>query len=355
MTGIGIIGCGGISRFHYEGYERAGARIVHVCDLRPEAARAVGARYGARAGTDYRAVLEDPEVSLVSVLTPACAHKEICLAAIAAGKGVVCEKTLTDNAADSAAIFRAAEVAGTFFATAYMKRFFPAAQQAKALLADVGQIISVYARSFQPWDLWTGPVPENLGRRPSWVRANYGGGALVCCGSHILDLIHWFAGRPVRVCGDLHVREGMDIDNQANGMLWLANGGIVHFEACWHPLAYAGYERNGWDERLEINATKGRLDLYTVTWNKPENNGALLVHQEAATGRISEYRYPPVNPFDVEMAEMVRRFEAGEPGFPSARDGYVADELIAHICASAEQRAVLPVAWRDGDAARAQA
>jgi predicted dehydrogenase len=347
MTRVGIIGCGNIARFHYEGYEQAGARVVHLCDVRAGAAQSVAQRYGARVCTDYRAVLDDPEVDLVSVTSISSSHKEICLAAIAAGKGVVCEKTLTENPADSAEIARAADRAGTFFATAYMKRFFPAAQQAKALLAGMGDIISIYARSSQPWDLWNAPLDERFRTHPSLVRLNYGGGALVCCGSHILDLVHWFAGRPARVCGDMSVREGMDIDRRANAMLWLAGGAIVHFEACWHPLTYAGYERNGWDERLEINATKGRLDFFTVRWDHPESNGALLVHQDPATGRVTEYRYSPVNPFDVEMAEMVRRFEAGEPGFPSAWDGYVVDELIAHITAAAEQRAVLPVAWRD--------
>lgn len=347
MTGIGIIGCGGISRFHYEGYEKAGARIAHVCDIRREAAEAVGARYGAQVSTDYREVLANPEVQLVSVLTVASSHKEICLAAIAAGKGVVCEKTLADNPADAAEIARAAEQAGVFCATAYMKRYFPASQKAKELLAGLGPLISIYARSWQPWGLWDGPLDASMTAHPSFIKQRYGGGVLVCGGSHILDLLHWLGGRPSRVSGDLYIREGMDIDIQANAMLWLENGGIAHFEACWHPYRFAGYERNGWDERLEINCAKGRLDLYTVKWDMPENNGALLVHQDAETGATTEYRYPAVNPFHIEMAEMLRRFEAGETPTPSAWDGYVVDEVIAHITKAAQEKAVLPIVWQD--------
>ena len=182
---------------------------------------------------------------------------------------------------------------------------------------------------------------------PSVVVKNYGGGVLVCGGSHILDLIHWLGGRPESLCGNLHVREGLDFDIQANALMWLENGGMVHFETCWHPLVFAGYERNGWDERLEINTTKGRLDIYTVKWNTPENNGMLLVHQDAFSGKTTEYRFPAINPFDFEMAEMIRRFEAGEPASPSAWDGYVVDELIAHIGASSKQKARLPIKWAD--------
>lgn len=344
---IGIIGCGGIARFHHEGYALAGARIAHVCDLRPDAVEATAAIYGARASSDYRAVIDDPDVRLVSVLTTAATHREICLAAIAAGKGVVCEKTLTDDPEASLEIARAAERAGVFCATAYMKRFFPAAQQAKALLAEMGEIISIHARSWQPWDLWTSGLTDDLAVHPSAVVRRYGGGVLVCAGSHILDLLHWYGGRASAACGDLHVRDGMDFDIRASAQLWLEHGGIAHFEACWHPLAHAGYERNGWDERLEINAVRGRLDLYTVTWDRPERNGALLVHQDAASGRTTEYRYPAMNPFHAEMAEMLRRFAAGEAPSPSALDGYVVDETIAQIAASARQGQRLAIAWRD--------
>ena len=348
MTRIGIIGCGGISKFHYEGFERAGAKIAHVCDIRRDAAEAVGKRYGAQVSTDYRAVLEDKAVDLVSVCTIASTHKEICLSAIAAGKGVVCEKTLTDKAADSAEVARTARQAKLFCATAYMKNFFPATQKAFELIQDMGPVTSLYARTWQPFgSLWEDPVPEVFRRHPSSMIRNYGGGVLVCGGSHILNLILNFAGRPVRLSGQMRSREGLDVDVQANAMLWLKDGGIAHFEAFWHPFANVGYERNGWDERLEINARRGRLELYTVLWSAPLNHGALLVHHDAATGRMTEYRFPPVNTFDVEMAEMLKAFQAGKPAFPSAWDGYVVDELIEHIAASARQDGkTIPVAYK---------
>ncbi len=349
MTRVGIIGCGNISRFHHEGYAKAGAQIVHVADMRKEAADAVATRYGARASTDYRAVLDDPQVQLVSVLLPSSLHSEVCLAAIQAGKGVVCEKTLTDIPAESANLAREAVKAGSFFTTGYMKRSFPAAQQLKKLLADMGDIVSLYARTWQPFDvLWDAALPKEYTTHPSYVVRSYGGGVLVCGGSHILDFIHWVAGRPTQVSGQMRSRPELDFDIQANAMLWLPGGGIAHFESLWHPHQYAGYERNGWDERFEINTAEGRLDFYTVKWDQPEKNGALLVHQDAKTGRVTEYRYPAINPFHIEMAEVLRRFEAGEPGTPSVWDGYVVDELIGTITASAQQNGkLMPVVYQD--------
>lgn len=340
---VGIIGCGQISQFHFDGYVKAGATVGVACDTCPEAA----ARYGVRVETDWRRVIESRDIDLVSVLTPATTHREIVLAALAAGKGVVCEKTLTDDPAASWEIVQAARQPGAFVMTAYMKRFFPAAQKAKELLAELGPIISLYARSWQPFPaLWDNPPPAAFTAKPSPLRAAYGGGVLVCGGSHILDLIHWYGGRPTQVCGQQQSRPCFDFDVQTNAQLWLPEGGVAHFEALWHPFAGIGYERNGWDERLEINTLRGRLELSTVLWNQPERNGALLIHHDAATGQVTEYRYPPVNTFHVEIADAVRRFRAGESPTPSAADGYVVDELIAAITASAVANQVRPIQWR---------
>lgn len=344
MVKVGIIGCGGMSRFHIGGYTAAGAQIVHVCDINEEVAKSTAQQYGAKYTSDYRTLLADPEVQLVSVLVFSRLHKEICMAAIAAGKGVICEKTLTDDPADSLEIAQAADKAGAFFVTAYMKRFFPAAQKAKELLSGMGRIISVYARSWQPSDDWWGGPAGDTKLFRDLVKDKYSGGVLVCGGSHILDLLHWFAGKPVTVAGQMFSGDtGFDI--QSNAMLTYEDGSVAHFEACWHGYQFTGYERNGWDERLEINAAAGKLDLYTVKWDHPENNGALLVHQDARTGKTTEYRYPAVNPFNIEIAENLRRFENSEPGFPSAWDGYVVDKVINEIAVGSQDMTTRKLEW----------
>ncbi|NLF19070.1 MAG: Gfo/Idh/MocA family oxidoreductase [Lentisphaerae bacterium] len=346
----GVIGCGNIARFHVSGLQKAGARIAWVCDLNEAAARPWVEAFGARYTADYRQVLADPAVHAVTVATASSTHRPICLDAIAAGKAVICEKTLATNADDALAIVQAAERAGTIFYTSYMKRFIPAVEQARALLPSLGRIVSTHIRAYQAWgDLWGAMPAEGLFHTPpggtSGVTRNYGGGILTCGGSHILDLVCHLLGRPHRLYATLHVPAGRDYDLQAAALLETANG-VVHYEALAHPLRHIGFLRDGWDERIEINGLNGRLELYSAAWNQVDSKASMLVHYDNATGRATEFRYAPASPFDRAVAFFCANIAKGDQGTQSRLTGYETDELIAHIQASAAAGAAMAVAWR---------
>ena len=347
---VGVIGCGHISQFHFSGLEKAGARVKWVCDLSEERARPYAERLGGEIAPDYHEMLGDPEVEAVWVLTVSAAHRELCLAAIEAGKAVVCEKTLATNAEDALEIVRAAEAKGVVLYTSYMKRFIPAVQKAKELLPRIGRITSAYIRSFQPaGDLWSA-MPESGGFHTppggvSGIVGNYGGGALTCCGSHILDLTCWLLGRPRRVYGRVHVPEGRDYDLQANALLETESG-PVHYETIWHPLERIGLLRDGWDERMEISGLEGRIDLYTTWWSEVDTKASVCVHYDNATGAATEYRYAPVSPFDRAVAFYCENIARGVQGEQSRLTGYEVDELIGTISRSAQLGQAVDVEWR---------
>ncbi|MCF7838953.1 MAG: Gfo/Idh/MocA family oxidoreductase [Candidatus Marinimicrobia bacterium] len=346
----GVIGCGNISRFHFSGLAQAGARVKWVCDLQEAAARPWAERCGATWTADYRAVVQDPAVNTVVVTTPSRFHKEVCLAAIAAGKAVICEKTLAENPADALAIVRAAERKKTIFYTSYMKRFIPAVEQAKALLPELGPILSTHIRAHQPWgDLWTQAPTEGFfhkpRRGPSPLVASYGGGILVCGGSHILDLVCFFLGRPRRLYAALEIPKGRDYDLRAVALLETDHG-PVHYEALAHPLKTVGFLRDGWDERIEINGVHGRLEVFSALWDQPEHKTSLLVHTDNRTGRAVEYRGAPVSPFDRALVFFCDNIRRGIQGAQDRRTGYDVDELIAHLKRSAQTHQAVDVKWK---------
>ena len=349
---VAVVGCGSISKFHFPGFEKAGAKIAWVCDLSEEAAGPWAERYGAKYTADFREAVTDPAVDVVDVTTISSLHREIAMEAINAGKALIVEKTLTESAADSLAVVRRAEERKTLFYTSYMKRFIPAVQKAKELLPSLGRVVSTSIRAYQPWgNMWEGSPGNEFFRVPkggmSEVRRRYGGGILVCGGSHILDLVGFFLGRPRRLYASVHTPEGSDLDVQAAALLETENG-IVHYEALAHPLQRIGFLNDGWDERIEINGTGGRLEIYSALWDQPYHKASKLVHYDNGTGNALEYRFPPVSPFERAISFYCGNIEKGVQGSQSIYTGYDVDVLIDAIGRSSGNGAAVEVDWRAG-------
>jgi predicted dehydrogenase len=348
---IGVIGCGNIARFHFDGLEKAGARIAWVCDLREEATAPWAERFGARATCDYREILSDPAVQAVDVTTISRAHKAICLDAIAAEKSIICEKTLAENPEDAAEIVSAARKKGVILYTSYMKRYLPAAQKMKELVPSLGRIFSTHIRAYQNWgDQW-GPNPASgAGHTPpggmSGVRANYGGGILVCGGSHLFDLILYLLGRPTRLYCNMFVPDDRDYDLRASALLETPDQGVIHYDCLVHAHHKAGFQRDGWDEQVEIIGAKGRLHLYTSQWDAPETKSPALIHYDGVTNTTNEYRFAPESPFARALATYCDGIARGKQFGQSDLTGYEVDELISVMQKSAASGQPQQVTYR---------
>lgn len=344
---VALIGCGFISRLHLTALEKAGASVRWTCDLVPDLSRAAAERCGARATADWGQAVADPEVGLVVVGTCSDAHREPVLAALAAGKRVLCEKTLATDPDAAWEMTLAARRAGVPLWTNYMKRHLPAVRKAKDLLPELGEIISTHARSWQNWGgLWHSH-PESGGQHtPPGGRSGqlqrYGGAALPCAGSHVLDLVHHLIGRPHRVFADAHVPAGRDYDMRVSALMQVPGRGSVLFEACAGPLGHIGMARDGWDERVEINGAFGRLTILTPTWDRGDTIGSVLVHEDARNRTAVEHRFAAEAPFDPAIAAALDGSEAQE-----ADAGYAVDELIASLYASARTGDAITVPWRN--------
>jgi myo-inositol 2-dehydrogenase/D-chiro-inositol 1-dehydrogenase len=347
---VSVIGCGSISRFHFNALERSGIKIKWVCDLNPEASEPYARRFNAMPTQEHHQAIEDPEVQAVFVLTHSSTHKTICMDAIDAGKAVVCEKTLAIDAEDSKAITRFAREKGTIFYTSYMKRFIPAVAKAKSLMPRIGKVFSTHIRTYQPWgNLWDGNPIDGFFHKPkkesSMVTRYYGGGILVCGGSHLLDLICFFLGRPHHLYAKIFQPSDLDYDLLASAIMETDNG-IVHFEAAAHPLQKIGFLRDGWDERIEINGTEGRLDIFSALWDQPEMKDSILVHYDNRTGEVTEYRFGPISPFDRAVSFFVKNIFENTQGSQPITTGYDVDELISHIKISNASQQMVEIDWK---------
>jgi len=346
----GVIGCGSISRFHFASLEKLGATVRWVCDLNEQTAHPYAQKFGAAYTPDYHQVLADPQVNAVFILTISSTHKTICMDAIRAVKAVICEKTLAENADDALEIVRLAQEKGTIFYTSYMKRFIPAVAKAKELLPALGTIYSTYIRTYQPWgDVWDLNPPEGFFHTPpggiSPVMKNYGGGILVCGGSHLLDLVGFFLGRPQRLYAKIYQPVDRDYDLLASALIETPKG-VVHYEAAAHPLKKIGHHRDGWDERIEINGTLGRLEIFSALWDQVYHKDSVLFHYDDRSGAVTEYRFGPGSPFEPAVAFFCHNIEQGTQGEQPITTGYDVDELIAHVKRSAATGMAADINWR---------
>ncbi|SHJ33395.1 myo-inositol 2-dehydrogenase / D-chiro-inositol 1-dehydrogenase [Tessaracoccus bendigoensis DSM 12906] len=161
---IGLIGAGGMGRAHVERIEQelAGARVVAVADLNLDGARAVAEPLGAKAYGSGAELIADPEVDAVIIATFGKVHAPDVIAAVQAGKYVLCEKPLATTIEDSIAILEAEQAAGRKLITVgFMRRFDQGYQEMrKALVSgDHGYATLVHCRHRNP------SVPENYTTR----------------------------------------------------------------------------------------------------------------------------------------------------------------------------------------------
>ena len=146
MLNIGIIGCGKIAQVrHLPEYEQnPGARIAGLYDLNQERAQALAAQYGAKAYESYEALLADPAIDAVSVCSANVSHAEIAVAALEAGKHVLCEKPMATTLADCEAMVECAKRTGKFLMIGHNQRLAKAHVEAKRLIDQglIGDIIT---------------------------------------------------------------------------------------------------------------------------------------------------------------------------------------------------------------------
>ena len=203
VLGVGIVGHGFMGDAHSQAWRTAG----HVFDLplRPvmaalcgrdgAAAATAAARHGwAAVETDWRSLIARDDVHLVDVCTPGDRHAEIAIAALRAGKHVLCEKPLANSVAQAQAMAQAAAQArdqGVRSMVGFNYRRVPALALARRLIADgrIGQLRHVRAAYLQDW--LADPAAPLTWRLQ---RERAGSGALSDLGSHIVDIAEYLSG-----------------------------------------------------------------------------------------------------------------------------------------------------------------
>lgn len=248
MLKVGVIGVGGISRAHMPGWEASEhAEVVAGADLNEKVLNVWGDKHQVRKlSTDPEELFADDEIDIIDICTPNMTHAPLVIAALEAGKHVLCEKPLAPTPTDIQRMIEARDRAGKLLMAGQNFRFTNLSQAFKHEI-DKGVLGNIYhARSWMLRRNAFIPTPTFTEKRLS------GGGACIDIGVHVLDLTLWMMGHPkaVTVSGvtgtHLAHHDGVfsawhpgtmpkhiDVEEFAAAFVRFEHGGTLMLEVAW--------------------------------------------------------------------------------------------------------------------------
>ncbi|MFD2613464.1 Gfo/Idh/MocA family protein [Paenibacillus gansuensis] len=310
---VAIIGCGGIANGkHMPSLAKVkDAEMVAFCDIIPEKAEQAKEKYGtpeAKTYTDFKELLKDASIDVVHVCTPNDSHSFISIAAMEAGKHVLCEKPMAKTAAEAREMLAASKRTGKKLSIGYNNRYRPDSQYLKGLCAagEFGEIYFAKAHAIR--------------RRavPTWGvfldEEKQGGGPLIDIGTHALDLALWMMDnyKPKAVLGrafhKLSSRENaanawgpwdpkqFTVEDSAFAMITMENGATIILESSW---ALNSLEVD--EAKVSLSGTEGGADMKDGLRINGEKNSRLFTTKvDLSAGGVAFYEGQTESDADLE-------------------------------------------------------
>lgn len=378
--GVGMVGYAFMGAAHSQAWRVAPRffdlamrpEMTAVCGRTAGAVQAAAARLGWSSWeTDWRRLLDRDDVDLIDICTPGSTHAEIAIAALAAGKHVLCEKPLANSVAEAEAMTAAAASApgGARAMVGFTYRRVPAIALARQLVVEgrIGTLRHVRAQYLQDWI-----ADEDAPLSWRLDRAQAGSGALGDIGAHIVDLAQFVTGERITgVSGLLETfvperpvaadfaglrgaagtaRGPVTVDDAALFTARFAGGAVGTFEA----TRFAWGRKNA--IRLELNGSLGSVAFDFEDMNVLHVFDAT---QEARLGGfrrilVTEPEHPYIgawwpaghglgyeHAFTHQVVDLVGALAAGEQPTPSFADGLVVQRVLEAV----ERSAAAGSAW----------
>jgi len=379
--GVGMVGYAFMGAAHSQGWRTAGRffdlplqpDLTVLCGRDKDKASAAAAKLGWRSvETDWRALLTRDDVALVDVCSPGDTHAEIAIAALDAGKHVLCEKPLANTVDEARAMVDAASRAaaqGVRSMVGYSYRRVPAVALARRLVEQgrIGEIRHVRAQYLQDWIVDPEfPLVWRLQRSAA------GSGALGDIGAHIVDMAQYLTGdlltgvsaltetfvreRPLPAASSGLAASGgtergtVDVDDAALFLGRFAGGAVASFEA----TRFATGRKNAL--RIELNGSRGSLafdqermnELEFYSDDDPDTAGFRRILVTEPTHPYVGSWWPPghglgyEHSFSHQAVDLVRDIGEGRDPVPSFADG-----LRVQLVLDAVERSAAAGSWQE--------
>jgi len=319
---VAVVGLGFMGTTHLRSYlDYPSAQVVAVCGINRlpingvlsgvagniKKAEDVTLAPNVKVFRNIEELLADPEIQLVDLCTPTAAHPEQAIAALNAGKHVLCEKPLARTSAVAAEIFKAAARAPGFFMPAMCMRFWPGWSWLKQMVAEktYGKILAARFSRLSEMPAW--------GRKETYSGGSDAGGALFDLHIHDTDFVNYLFGKPAGVFSSGVIGKEGTIDHVVTHYYY-AGGPAVHAEGSW--LLQQGFRMS-----YTLHCERATLDFDTARGAGPleitePGQPTRTVELEKTDGYAAEIRY---------FVDCVSRHSA--PQIVTARDGLTALQI----------------------------
>jgi len=357
-VGIGLIGAGMIGQGHAYALrlltEDGEVRPVAVTDFSTDAIDAARVICPfERVAPDAQAVIDDPDVDAVVIVTPTTTHRDLVAAAVAAGKPLLCEKPLAtrfDVVREMCALVAAS---GLTAQVGFHSRFHPLMNELARLVTtnELGAPMGYTLRDDQYW-----PTGDVVPGHSSWrsQRAHAGGGALLEHSIHSADILGWLFGPATSVYARTRNVFGYDVEDTAVCTVEHTSGVVGTLISIFNGV------RGREERRLEVFFEQGAVEVTTDFLVGAREDGFLVQRPDCEPERLDVgalrdrhfdaegitrrdffvYLYPAARAF-------VRSVHAGQPAAPTFADALAAHALVDAAYRSVDQRTAAPVAAGD--------
>ena len=337
--GFAITSLGMIADFHARAIQAMkGGRLAACYSRKKEAVDAFAAKYNCKPCYDYKSLLADREVDIVTICAPSGAHLDYALPAIRAKKHLIVEKPLEITLRRCDKMIKAADKAGIMLGAIFPSRFVEASQVAKKAIVEgrLGRL--TLADAYVKW--WRTQAYYDSGAwRGTWDLD--GGGALMNQSIHAIDLLQWLAGpvKSISAVTGILAHERIEVEDTAVAALEFESGALGTIEGT--TSAWPGFLK-----RIEISGDKGTIMLEEdniVTWKfadeRPEDEEIRrkVSGKDTVGGGAADPKAIRFDKHQFNFEAFVRALSEGRRPELDGREGRKAVEIILAIYAAAKK------------------
>jgi len=339
---VGIIGTGGIAEVHMRSYAaNPEVEMYAICDLMEERAAEKAKQYGiSKVYTDFREMLNDPELEAVSICTPNNWHAPISIAAINAGKHVLVEKPLCKTVEEALEVEKAVRANDRVLQVGFVRRYGSNTKIVNRFI-EAGEIGEVYYAKAS--------CIRRIGNPGGWFsdEKRSGGGPLIDLGVHVIDLCWYLMGRPKvkSVSGNTYKKLGnranienlsyyksADYDPDKNDVEDLANA-LIRFENGASLLVDVSFSLHAKKDEItaKIYGEKGGVELEPELQIVSERHNTIL----NITPQVDNLGFDGVKAFANEINHFVNSCLGRTQTLSPVEDGVEMMKMLCGIYESA--------------------